>query len=67
MGKAKLTTLMQGGAPTFTGLWSDDKPGGSEGAICNVINSAFTPVLNSEKWVCHDGMWVLVLPDGIVL
>ena len=67
MGKAKITTLHQGGTPTFTALWSDDKPGGSEGAVCNVLNSAFAPVLTKETWVCHDGMWVFVPPDGLVL
>ena len=67
MGKAKLTNLMQGGIPTFVGLCTDDKPGASEGAVCNVLNSEFAPVLMSEKWVCHDGMWVFVPTDGALL
>ena len=66
MGKAKLTTLMQGAIPTFVGLWSDDKPGASEGAELRVINSAYYPVLTEEKWICHDGMWVFVPPVGML-
>lgn len=67
MGKAKLTTLIQGGTPTFTALWSDDKPGGSEGAVCNVLNSAFAPLIFTEKWMFHDGMWLFVPPDEALM
>ena len=63
MPQAKLTTLFQGSAPTFTGLWSDDKPGGSEGAVLNVLNSGLYPVLKKETWVFHSGMWMFVPPD----
>lgn len=67
MAKAKLTTLTQGGVPTFVGSWDDDKPGASEGAVLNVINSGYFPMLTEEKWVCHDGMWVFVPPSGTLL
>lgn len=66
MGTAKITTLMQGGTPTLIGLWTDDKPGGSEGAVCRVINSAFYPVLTEEAWVYHSGMWSFIPPPGVM-
>jgi hypothetical protein len=58
---------MQGGVPTFTGHWGDDKPGASEGAVLNVLNSAFYPVLTQEKWVSHDGMWIFIPPGDSLL
>ena len=67
MGTAKLTTLQQGTVPTLIAHWGDDKPGASEGAVCHVINSAFFPVLTEEKWVCHEGMWLFIPPDGALL
>lgn len=48
---------IQGHIPVYTCLWSDNKPAGSEGAVLRVLNSAFFPVLGSEIWVYHDGMW----------
>ena len=64
MAQAKITTRVQGSAPIFTGLWKEDKPGASEGATCNVLDSAYFPLLKREKWVCHNGMWIFVPPDG---
>lgn len=67
MGTAKLTHLQQGTTPILVAHYGDDKPGGSEGAECRVINSAFYPVLTEEKWVCHEGMWIFVPPHGALL
>lgn len=58
---------LQGQPPVYTGLWSDEKPHASEGAILNIIDSAFYPVLASEQWVFHGGMWTFIpTGDGIL-
>ncbi len=52
-----------GQTPTYYGLYTDDKPKANEGAILNVLNSAYFPLITEEKWVFHDEMWTFI-PTG---
>ena len=48
----------QGSRMQLTGLWDEDKVFAPEGAVLEVLNSAYYPALANERWVMHDGMWI---------
>jgi hypothetical protein len=61
--ETKKTIPVQGSPMTFTGLWGEDKVFGPEGAVLEVMDSAFYPVLTHERWVMHNNMWTFI-PTG---
>lgn len=48
----------------LTGLWNEDKVFAGEGSVLTVMDSAFYPVLTSEKWIMHNNMWTFVPQAG---
>lgn len=57
----------QGQTPTYYGMYQDDKPSANEGAILNILNSAYYPYITEEKWVYHNQMWIFIPVGQAVL